>query len=658
MHAAFLYHAVQAGMDMGIVNAGQLAGYDDIPDELLKAVEDVLFDRRPDATERLTELAATVEGAMRKSADDLSWRELPVEQRLSHALVEGTLDFIEEDVEEARTKSDRPIEVIEGPLMDGMNVVGDLFGSGKMFLPQVVKSARVMKKAVAYLTPYIELDRSESGGTRKSNGKLVLATVKGDVHDIGKNIVGVVLGCNNYEVIDLGVMVPASKILETAQREGADIIGLSGLITPSLDEMVHVAREMERDGFDIPLLIGGATTSKLHTAVKIEQQYSGPTIHVNDASRSVGVVGQLMNLEQRQTFVDSVRREYGNTRESHTSSMSEKRLLSLEEARKRKVDLDWSCYIPPRPRVIGVQTLRDYPLGSLVEYIDWSPFFKTWELKGLFPAILEDPVVGPEAKQLHHDAQALLERIVDDRLLTANGVFGLFPANSVGTDDIEIYNDDGQGEVRARLHNLRQQQSKPPGRSNYCLTDFIAPKETNLSDYIGAFAVTAGVGAEQLCTKFEQDHDDYHSIMVKALADRLAEAFAESLHQKVRTDFWGFAADERLMSEELIREQYAGIRPAPGYPACPDHTEKRSLFQLLAATDNTGISLTDSYAMQPGASVCGWYFSHPQSMYFGIGKLGADQLQSYAERKGVDVREMERWLSPNLGYDPQVRTTR
>ncbi len=657
MHAAFLYHAIHAGMDMGIVNAGQLAVYDDIPDDLLNAVEDVLFDRRPDATERLTTLATTVKGATRKSADDLAWRELDVEQRLSHALVEGILDFIEQDVEEARTKCDRPIEVIEGPLMDGMNVVGDLFGSGKMFLPQVVKSARVMKKAVAYLMPYVEQERSESGTARKFNGKLVLATVKGDVHDIGKNIVGVVLGCNNYEVIDLGVMVPASKILDTARREGADIIGLSGLITPSLDEMVHVAREMEREGFDIPLLIGGATTSNVHTAVKIEQQYSGPTIHVNDASRSVGVVGQLMNPERRPTFVDSIRNEYSKTRESRASRASERRLLSLDEARKRKVDLDWSSYTPPRPRVMGVHTLRDYPLGELVGYIDWSPFFKTWELKGLFPAILDDPVVGPEAKKLHDDAQALLERIVDDRLLKAHGVFGLFPANSVGTDDIEIYNDDGRSDIRARLYNLRQQQQKPPGRSNYCLTDFIAPRETDLADYIGAFAVTAGIGTEQLCAEFEQEHDDYHSIMVKALADRLTEAFAELLHQKVRTEFWGFGADEKLKNEELIREQYTGIRPAPGYPACPDHTEKRTLFQLLAVSDNTGISLTASYAMHPGASVCGWYYSHPQSMYFGMGKLAADQLQDYAERKGMDVREMERWLSPNLGYDPQVNAT-
>ncbi|UCD23001.1 MAG: methionine synthase [Gemmatimonadota bacterium] len=656
MHAAFLYHAVRAGMDMGIVNAGQLAVYDDIPEELLEAVEDVLFDRDPEATERLTGLAATVAGATRKAVGDLAWRERDVEHRLSHALVEGILDFIEEDVEQARAKCDRPIEVIEGPLMNGMNIVGDLFGAGKMFLPQVVKSARVMKKAVAYLIPYIEREKSATGTASTSKGKLVLATVKGDVHDIGKNIVGVVLGCNNYEVVDLGVMVSASEILETARREGADIIGLSGLITPSLDEMVHVARELEREGFDIPLLIGGATTSKVHTAVKIEQHYSGPTIHVNDASRSVGVVSQLMDPKQRPVFVESVRSDYRKTRESRTSRRSEQRLLALEEARERRVKLDWSSYTPPRPRVIGVHTLKDYPLADLVEYIDWSPFFKTWELKGLFPAILDDPVVGREARRLHEDAHTLLRHIIDDRSVTAHAALGMFPANSDGSDDIEIFGDDERGEVRVRVHNLRQQQQKPPGRANYCLSDFIAPQETGLRDYIGAFAVTAGIGTEQLCTKFELEHDDYRSIMVKAIVDRLAEAFAELLHQRVRNEFWGFAADERLTNEELIREKYIGIRPAPGYPACPDHTEKQTLFGLLDVTDNTGISLTSNYAMQPGASVCGWYYSHPQSMYFGIGKLGLDQVQSYAKRKGVTVREMERWLAPNLGYDPQART--
>jgi 5-methyltetrahydrofolate--homocysteine methyltransferase len=654
MHAAFLYHAIQAGMDMGIVNAGQLAVYDDIPDDLLQAVEDVLFDRRDDATERLTALATTVQGSARKPTDDPAWRHLDVAQRLTHALVEGILDFIEQDVEEARVQSDRPIDVIEGPLMDGMNVVGDLFGSGKMFLPQVVKSARVMKKAVAYLVPYIEHERAESGATSQSKGKLVLATVKGDVHDIGKNIVGVVLGCNNYEVIDLGVMVPATEILETARREQADLIGLSGLITPSLDEMVHVAREMEREGFEIPLLIGGATTSKVHTAVKIAEEYSGATIHVNDASRSVGVVGQLLNAEQRAAFIDSIRQEYHSTRISRQSRDADKRLVSLEEARKRKLELDWSAYTPPQPPVLGVHSLRDHSLSELAQYIDWSPFFKTWELKGLYPAILDDPVVGSEARKLYEDAQDLLQRIMDERLLTANAVLGLFPANAVATDDIEVYSDAKRSAVRAVLHNLRQQQEKPPGRFNHCLTDFVAPRSTNLPDHIGAFAVTAGLGVDQLCIDFERNLDDYHSIMVKALADRLAEAFAELLHLRVRTEFWGFAPDEVLTNEQLIREQYIGIRPAPGYPACPDHTEKKTLFDLLDVSGNTGISLTEHFAMQPSASVCGWYYSHPRSLYFGVGKIAPDQVQSYAERKGMPLSEMERWLAPNLGYDPQA----
>jgi len=652
IHAVFLYHAVRAGMDMGIVNAGQLTVYDDIPPELLTAVEDVLFDRRPDATERLTALARRVQGPTAGVSQNLEWRNVGVEERLCHALVEGILDFIEEDVEEARTKVDRPIEVIEGPLMQGMNVVGDLFGSGKMFLPQVVKSARVMKKAVAYLVPYIERERSESGAAHKPNGKLVLATVKGDVHDIGKNIVGVVLACNNYEVIDLGVMVPATMILEAARRERADIIGLSGLITPSLEEMVNVARELEREEFDIPLLIGGATTSRIHTAVKIEQHYSGPTIHVPDASRSVGVVSRLLNPTERIRYANSVRDEYRALRESHDSRAADKRLLPLEEARRRKMDLDWSTYKPPQPSVLGVQTFRDYPLSDLVEYIDWSPFFKTWELKGLYPAILDDPVVGPEAKQLHDEAMSLLQQIIDDKLLTAHAVAGLLPANSVDVDDIEVYIDDSRSDIRTVLHNLRQQQQKPAGRLNFCLTDFIAPRESAVADYVGAFAVTAGIGTERLCAKFEQDDDDYHSIMVKALADRLAEALAEALHERVRTELWGFAPHESLTNEQLIREQYTGIRPAPGYPACPDHTEKRTLFDLLDVTEVTGISLTESCAMHPSASVCGWYYSHPQSMYFGVGKIDADQVRSYAARKNMDVKDVERWLAPNLGYDP------
>ncbi|UCG87013.1 MAG: methionine synthase [Gemmatimonadota bacterium] len=652
MHAAFLYHAVQAGMDMGIVNAGQLAVYDDIATELMTAVEDVLFDRRPDATERLTDLASRVQSAEPAVSRDPEWRALGVEQRLCHALVEGILDHIEEDVEEARIKLGRPMTVIEGPLMDGMNVVGDLFGSGKMFLPQVVKSARVMKKAVAYLVPHIEREQSESGAAQKPNGKLVLATVKGDVHDIGKNIVAVVLACNNYEVIDLGVMVPAAKILETARRERADIIGLSGLITPSLDEMVNVAREMERAGFDIPLLIGGATTSRTHTAVKIEQQYGGSTVHVPDASRSVGVVSQLLNPSQRTAFSSAVRDEYRKLRQSHDSRSAEKRLLPLEEARRRKVDLDWSAYQPPPPRMVGIHTIRDYPLADLVQYIDWSPFFKTWELRGLYPGILDDPVVGSEAKTLHADATSLLEQIIADQLLTAHAVVGLFPANAVHVDDLEVYTDDSRREVRTILHNLRQQQQKPAGRPNFCLTDFIAPKESGVDDYIGAFAVTAGIGVEELCARFLRDDDDYHSIMAKALSDRLAEALAEALHKSVRTEFWGFAPHETLTNEQLIREEYAGIRPAPGYPACPDHSEKRTLFDLLDVNENTGISLTESCAMNPSASVCGWYYSHPQSLYFGVGKIDADQVQSYADRKGMDVKDIERWLAPNLGYDP------
>ncbi len=651
MHAAFLYHAIRAGMDMGIVNAGQLPVYDDVPKDLLTAVEDVLFDRRPDATERLTTLAATVNGSVAKAGDYLEWRKLDVEERLSHALVEGILDFIEEDVEEARCKADRPIEVIEGPLMDGMNVVGDLFGSGKMFLPQVVKSARVMKKAVAYLIPFIEREQRDGEEARKSAGKLVLATVKGDVHDIGKNIVGVVLGCNNYEIIDLGVMVPAAKILETAKAEHADIVGLSGLITPSLDEMVHVAREMEREGFDVPLLIGGATTSKTHTAVKVEREYSGPTIHVTDASRSVGVVGTLMSPRDRVDFVNRVRAEYRRIRELRSAKADTTRLLSIEEARQRKVSVDWEEYRVSKPRVEGVRVLSGYSLKELAQYIDWTPFYKAWELKGSHPAILQDPIVGEEARKLFDDAQSLLNEIVGQRLLTANAIVGLFPANAVNDDDIEIYADEERGTVLAVIHNLRQQLEKPPGRSNFCLSDFIAPRGSGISDYIGAFAATAGIGVDQLCERFERDHDDYRSIMTKALADRLAEAFAERLHQIVRTDLWGSAPEEDLTNEELIREQYVGIRPAPGYPACPDHSEKRTLFDLLDVTPHTGIVLTENYAMSPGASVCGWYFAHPQSLYFGIGKIGLDQVKDYANRKDVQPSDVERWIAPNLNYE-------
>jgi 5-methyltetrahydrofolate--homocysteine methyltransferase len=652
MHAAFLYHAIQAGMDMGIINAGALPVYDDIPEELLTAVEDVLFNRRPDATERLTALATTVRGTVRDAQEELAWRQQPVAKRLAHALVEGILDYIDADVEEARQQVERPIQVIEGPLMDGMNIVGDLFGSGKMFLPQVVKSARVMKKAVAHLIPYIEHEQAASGLAHRSNGTIVLATVKGDVHDIGKNIVGVVLRCNNYDVIDLGVMVPATKILDMARQEHADIVGLSGLITPSLDEMAHVAKEMEREGFALPLLIGGATTSKTHTAVKIEPGYHGPTLHVLDASRSVGVVGQLMNRERRPAFVQEVREEYAKLREAYGNRRETTRMLSLAEARRRKYAIRWDEYHPTPPVVPGITLFDEYPLHDLVPSIDWSPFFATWELAGRYPDLLDDPVVGTQARALFADAQALLTRIVRERLLIAKGVIGLFPANTVHDDDIEVYAEDSRREVLTTLHGLRQQFEKPPGRPNLCLADFVAPKPTGIADYVGAFAVTAGHGLEELCASFERQHDDYNSIMAKALADRLAEAFAERMHERVRREFWGYAPEEALSHAELIREQYRGIRPAPGYPACPDHTEKQGLFTLLDATSHTGIRLTESYAMWPASSVSGWYLSHPEAAYFGVGRLNRDQVADYARRKGMELRVMERWLSSNLAYEP------
>ncbi len=704
MHAAFLYHTIKAGMDMGIVNASQLAVYDDIPEKLLTAVEDVLFNRREDATDRLVELAETFKGKSKKREVDLEWRDQPVEKRLVHALVEGVMEFIEEDTEEARQKYERAIEVIEGPLMDGMNVVGDFFGAGKMFLPQVVKSARVMKKAVAHLVPYIEKEKEKSG-ERQSKGKIVMATVKGDVHDIGKNIVGVVLGCNNYEVIDLGVMVPATRILETARKERADIIGLSGLITPSLDEMVHVAKEMEREGFEIPLLIGGATTSKVHTAIRIEPAYHGPTVHVKDASRGVGVMTNLLSLDKRDGFVKEVRGEYALIRETRGKRQEQSNMLPLAEARKRKfipqaipqsskiqdsryriqnsirnpqsairnpqsAKGGWDGYEPPRPVLMGVQVFDDYPLAELVHYIDWTPFFIAWELRGKFPRILDDEVVGKEASALFADAQALLRRIVDEKLLKARAVIGLFPANAVGDDDIEVYpplspppmvpprtggqeRAGGRTEVLAVLHHLRQQSEKPPGRPNRCLTDFIAPKETGVADYIGAFAVTTGIGVEVLCAEFEKNHDDYNSIMTKALADRLAEAFVERMHERVRKEFWGYAPDEALDNEALVQEKYIGIRPAPGYPACPDHTEKRILFDLLNVGENAGIELTENYAMWPAASVSGWYFSHPESRYFGVGKIDKEQVEDYARRKGIEFKTMERWLAPYLAYEPE-----
>ena len=654
MHSAFLYHATQAGMSMGIVNAGQLAVYEDIPKDLLERVEDVLLNRRPDATERLLDVANSVKGQAKTNNADLSWRQQPVAERLSHALVKGIADHIEADTEEARAQFSRPIEVIEGPLMDGMNVVGDLFGAGKMFLPQVVKSARVMKKAVAYLIPFIEEERRRLGTAEsKAKGRVVLATVKGDVHDIGKNIVGVVLSCNNYEVVDLGVMVPAQKILHAAREEQADIVGLSGLITPSLDEMVHVAKEMEREGFDIPLLIGGATTSKAHTAVKIEPCYNrGPTVYVTDASRSVGVVGSLLSDTQRDPYVEKVRVEYEGVREQHKGKKQRVPRVTIAQARANRADIDWAADGPvSMPNKLGLSTFEDFPLEPLVETIDWTPFFRTWELHGRYPVILDDAVVGHQARELFRDAQAMLDEIVGKKLLKAKAVVGLWPANAVG-DDIEVYDPEEPGSVLTTFCSLRQQGSKARGRPNLALSDFVAPKGTGLTDHIGGFAVTTGVGLDELTARYDADHDDYSSIMAKALADRLAEAFAELMHKKVRTELWGYAATEQLDNESLIREAYQGIRPAPGYPACPDHTEKAKLFDLLEATSRTTIRLTESFAMLPAASVSGLYFGHPKSEYFGVGKISRDQLEDYALRKAVDVRFMEKWLAPNLGYEP------
>jgi len=650
IHSVFLYHAIQAGMDMGIVNAGALAVYEDIPAELRERVEDVILDRRPDATERLIEIAPKYAGKGEQAkGPDLSWRTLPVTERITHALVHGNDEYVMQDTEEARLQFARPIQVIEGPLMDGMNVVGDLFGAGKMFLPQVVKSARVMKKAVAHLVPFIEAEKSAGA---KPKGKILMATVKGDVHDIGKNIVGVVLACNNYEVIDLGVMVPAARILEEAQKHQVDIIGLSGLITPSLDEMAHVAKEMQRQGFSIPLLIGGATTSRVHTAVKIAPHYAQPVIWVKDASRGVGVASNLLSTDLRADFVAKVQTEYNEVRARHAGKQANVRMLSLAEARANKAKIDWSQYTPPAPGKLGVSTLRNYPLEEIARYIDWTPFFITWELHGRFPAILQDEKVGNEATKLYNDAQALLKRLLADQSLKANGVVGLFAANSVHDDDIEVYIDDARRDLRMTLHSLRQQDEKPPGRPNRALADFIAPKETCLKDYIGAFAVTI-TGADELAKQFEAKHDDYNAIMVKALADRLAEAFAERLHERVRKEYWGYAADEALDSEHLIREEYQGVRPAPGYPACPDHTEKELLFKLIDATKNAGVTLTESFAMWPASAVSGFYFSHPESQYFAVGKLAKDQVEDYAHRKSMDLATIERWLSPNLGYEPE-----
>jgi 5-methyltetrahydrofolate--homocysteine methyltransferase len=655
MHSVFLYHAIKAGMDMGIVNAGQMAVYDDLDAELREACEDVVLNRRPDAAERLLALAQRFHGhGVEKKEADLAWRGWPVEKRLSHALVHGITDFIETDTEEARRKAERPLHVIEGPLMDGMNVVGDLFGSGKMFLPQVVKSARVMKQAVAYLMPFMEQEKKEKGIEKKSsNGKIVMATVKGDVHDIGKNIVGVVLQCNNYEVVDLGVMVPAAKILETAKAEEADIIGLSGLITPSLDEMCHVAGEMERQGFDLPLLIGGATTSRVHTAVKIHPNYRrGQTVYVTDASRAVGVAQSLMSQEARPGYIADIRSEYARIAAAHARGEQNKQRLSLKAARANALKLNWSGNeVPPRPAFMGTKVLADYSIAELVPYIDWTPFFTTWELVGKYPAILDDATVGEAARSLFDDAQAMLRKIADERWFRAGAVVGFWPANSEG-DDILVYGDEVRDKPIAVLHTLRQQLTRREGRANLALADFVAPRASKLADYVGAFMVTAGIGEDEIAERFKRANDDYSSIMVKALADRLAEAFAERLHQRVRKEFWAYMPDEKLSNVELIAEKYRGIRPAPGYPAQPDHTEKEALFRLLDAELRVGVKLTESFAMWPGASVCGLYFGHPESHYFGVGKIERDQVEDYAKRKGWSLEEAEKWLAPILNYDP------
>ncbi len=652
MHSVFLYHAIQAGMDMGIVNAGQLVVYDDIPNVLREAVEDVLFNRKPDATERLVELAEQYKGAKKRRRVDQNWRKLPVEKRLVHALVEGITEYIEDDVEEARKKARKSIDIIEGPLMEGMNRVGDLFGAGKMFLPQVVKSARVMKKAVSVLTPFIE-EENQGRDIHRTNGKILLATVKGDVHDIGKNIVSVILGCNNYEVIDLGVMVPAAKIVETARKENVDLVGLSGLITPSLDEMVLVAQEMERDALRVPLLIGGATTSRTHTAVKIEPVYHGPTVHVTDASRCVGIVGNLLDDRLKEHFLADIQTDYARLRDAHLNRETHRKIIPLREARENAYRIEWAEYQPPEPALKDLRIFEEYPLEKLIPYIDWSPFFNAWDMKGKFPRILDDKKIGRQARRLFEDAKKYLQKIVDEKLLTARAAVGLFPANAIG-DDIEIYTDPQRTGILAVVHNLRQQFKKRPGNANLCLTDFISPKKSNREDWIGAFAVTTGIGLDELIRDREANQDDYGAILYQALADRLAEAFAEHLHERVRKEFWGYAPDENLDREALIAEKYQGIRPAAGYPACPDHTEKETLFGLLKVTETIGITLTENYAMLPAASVSGWYFSHPEAKYFGVGKIGKDQVVDYASRKGMDIRVVERWLASNLSYDPNL----
>ncbi|MCC8470330.1 methionine synthase [Xanthomonas phaseoli] len=672
IHSVFLFHAIKAGMDMGIVNAGGMPIYDELDPELRERVEDVILNRRRDGTERLLEIAERYKGTKGAAkVEDLAWRDKPVRARLAHALVHGIDAFVETDTEEARQHSTRPLDVIEGPLMDGMNVVGDLFGAGKMFLPQVVKSARVMKKAVAYLLPFIEAEKLRTGDVGKSNGKIIMATVKGDVHDIGKNIVGVVLACNNFDVVDLGVMVSAQVILDRAREENADLIGLSGLITPSLEEMSHVAREMQRQGFEIPLLIGGATTSRAHTALKIDPHYSAPTVWVKDASRAVGVAQSLISRDLRQAFVAANDADYAEIRARHRNRGDAKRLVSLEKARAQRFDGDWDTYTPPAPRQPGIHVFDDYPLQELIELIDWTPFFQAWELAGKFPAILSDDIVGTQASELYRDARRMLKRIVEEKWLTAKAVFGLWPANSVGDDvevvltdhrDSEVEIGDWQRQSQSRistpqsrqlLHFLRQQVDKPIDRPDFCLADFIAPKSSGKQDWIGAFAVTAGIGIDAHVARFEAAHDDYNSILLKALADRLAEALAERLHQRVRTEFWGYVQDEALDNEALIAERYRGIRPAPGYPACPEHSEKRTLFDLLDAERNADMSLTESFAMLPTAAVCGYYFSHPKSQYFVVGRLSKEQVADYAKRKGITLALAERWLASNLDYDPE-----
>jgi len=653
MHASFLYHGIQSGMDMAIVNSGQLGIYDEIPKDLLVYIEDVLLNRRDDSTDRLVEFSETVKGgAAKEKKVDLEWRKGTVGERLAHALVKGIADYVVEDTEEARQQAEKPIHVIEGSLMDGMNIVGDLFGAGKMFLPQVVKSARVMKKAVAYLIPYIEAEKGD--GEIQSNGKIIMATVKGDVHDIGKNIVGVVLQCNNFEVFDLGVMVSAQKILDAAKEHNADIIGLSGLITPSLDEMVHVAKEMQRQEFNLPLMIGGATTSRAHTAVKIDLGYDHPVVHVKDASRAVGVSTKLISADMKADFVKEISTEYDTVRERHAGKQQKIKWLSIEDARENRTPIDWNGYTPTKPKQLGVTVFDDYPLDELAAGIDWTPFFIAWELAGKYPRILSDEVVGEEATRLFNDAKAMLEKIVNEKWFSAKGVFGLFPANSIGHDDIDVYVDDNREGLLTTIHSLRQQTQKPPGQANFALADFIAPKETGVEDYFGAFAVATGFGMEDRIKAFEADHDDYSAIMLKALADRLAEAFAERLHVRIRKEYWGYASEEVLSNEDLINEAYQGIRPAPGYPACPDHTEKGLLWDLLDVEENTGIEITESFAMYPTAAVSGWYFSHPNSRYFGLGKINKDQIEDYSHRKGMDLKQIERWLAPNLGYDPET----